>query len=311
MALTKREALRALGQRIRQRHGFGFDESAFLANERVKEFAESEEAPYQRFAQAYTGAKFTPGGHPDYDYLAERGNAGNTQEGQTTTLFLDLKNFTKYCCFLSREVVYKAKSAVIAGAIDVCRIYGGHLHEIPGDGVLFFYGRKDEETIDGTLQALQAACDAMAFLEEEIIPEYDEDTYPDLYPKMGLDFGTALWGPFGSEPFYEVKATGFNVDIASKMMHQCNSKEIAVGEDLKVFAGLDEKKYLEQGWKYERELTVEGEKKSVQYQTWKFDWRRFRDEEMDGDVDVSKLGLLGAAPTVIKSKSKLGDAPLA
>lgn len=311
MALTKRAALKALGQKIRQKHGFTIDESLLLAEEQVEQFIKSAETPYQRFAEAYKGIEFRSGGHLDYDYLVEPGNIGKTEEGEITTLFLDLKNFTKYCLFLSRKKVYEAKAAVIASVIDVCRIYDAHLHEIPGDGVLFFFGRKNQEPLDAALQAIQAACDTMAFLEEDIIPEYNnEDTYPDIYPKIGIDYGIALWGAYGCDPYYEVKATAFNVDIASKMMNQCNSKQIAIGNDLKKFVVIEEK-HLECGWKYERRLTVQGEEKTVSYQTWIFDWRTFRRDEMDIDSDLSKLGIIGSAPTVIKSKSKLGDAPLA
>jgi len=312
MALTKREALRALGQKIRQRYSFAFKESLLLSGEQIEQFLQSVEIPYQRFAEVYRGIEFRPGGHPDYNHLVEPEKIGSTEKGEITTLFIDLKNFTKYCRFLSRENVYKAKGTVIAAVIGVCRMYGGHLHEIPGDGVVFFFGRKDQEPLDASLQAVQAACNAMAFLEEDVIPEYnDEDTYPNIYPKIGIDYGIALWGGYGCDPYYEVKATAFNVDVASKMMHQCNSREIAIGDDLKTFVDIDEEKYLTHGWKYERSLTVQGEKKSFSYQTWIFNWRTFRREEMNEDSDLSKLGMIGSAPTIITSKSKLGDAPLA
>lgn len=312
MALTKRAALKALGQKIRQKYGFAIDESLLLGEEQIEQFIKSAEAPYQRFAEAYKGIEFRPGGHPDYDCLAEPENVGDTEEGEITTFFLDLKNFSKYCRLLSRGKVYEAKAPVIAAVIGVCRMYGGHLHEIPGDGVLFFFGRKNQEPLDTASQAMQAACDAMALLEEDVIPEYnDEDTYPDIYPKVGIDYGTALWAAYGWDPYYEVKATAFNVDIASKMMHQCNSRQMAIGDDLKSFLDIDEEEYLERGWKYERSLTVLGERRTLSYQTWIFDWRTFRREEMDADSDLSKLGIAGPAPVVTRSKSKLGDAPLA
>jgi len=312
MALTKRAALKALGQQIRLRHGFTIDQSLLLGEEQIEQFMKSSEVAYRRFAEAYKGIEFRLGGHPDYDHLAEPGSIGDTEEGVITTLFMDLKNFTKYCRLLSRKDVYEAKAAAIAAVIGVCRIYSGHLHDIPGDGVLFFFGGKNQDPLDTASQAVQAACDAMAFLEEDVIPEYnDEDTYPDIYPKMGIDYGTALWGAYGCDPQYEVKATAFNVDIASKMMHQCNARQIAVGDDLKEFVGIGEEEYLARGWKYERSLTVQGGKREVSYQTWIFDWRAFRGQEMDPGSDLSQLGIVGSTLTVTVSKSKLGDAPLA
>jgi class 3 adenylate cyclase len=207
--------------------------------------------------------------------------------------------------------VYQAKAVVIAAVIDVCRMYGGHLHDIPGDGVLFFFGGKEQESLDAAMRAVQAACDGMVFLESDIIHEFNsEESYPDIYPKMGIDYGTVLWGAYGCDHCYETKATGFNVDIASKMMRQCNAKDIAIGDDLRTFLELPED-YLTRGWKYDRSLTIGGEERTVSYQTWLLDWRSFGRQEMNTNSGLEQLGALGPIPRVVTSKSKLGDAPLA
>lgn len=312
MALTRAEAFEALGQVVRARHDLSVDSSSLLEDTQLQLYAQATEVPYQRYAEVYKGMKSRVGGHPDYDHLADPEYAGTTQEGEVATFFLDLKNFTKYCLLLSRQTVYQAKGAVIEAAIAIARIYGGHLHDIPGDGTLVFFGGAQEELLDAAGRALQAACDSMALLEEVVIPEYnDDERYPNIYPKMGLDCGVALWGAYGCRPDYEVKATAFNVDIASKMMDGCNAREIAIGDDLKQLLDIDEKEYLERGWKYVRRLTVEGEEREVSYQTWKLDWRSFRDDLMQSDGDLSQLGRAGPLPKVSPSKSSLGDAPLA
>ena len=151
----------------------------------------------------------------------------------------------------------------------------------------------------------------MAFLEDEIIPEYNNsNNYPDIFPKMGLDFGTALWAAYGSEPHYEVKATAFNVDIAAKMMSECKAQEIKIGDSIKEKLEIDEK-YLRAGTPYSKQLTVENQEHKISYKTWFFDWKAFRSNEMRKDVDLSRLGLTQLSISVVGSKSKLGDAPLA
>ncbi len=311
MAITKTSAFKSLAQEIRRKYGLSYNSSLLLNEREIGDISKSADAAYQHFAQAYRGEEYRPGGHPDYNYLAEADNIGKTEEGQISAFYMDLKNFTKYCMLLSRSDVYKAKSAAIEAVISVCRIYGGHLHEVPGDGVLVFFGGKNADSTDVALHSLQAACDSMAFLEGDVIPEYENERYPDIYPKMGIDHGVSLWGAYGCNPHYEVKATSFYVDIASKMMGCCDSKEIAIGDSIKAFLDIDEAKYLKNEWTYSRELTVGGQKRSIEYKTWKLDWRKFRREMMRSDEDLSMLGVVGPLPANIISKTKLGDAPLA
>ena len=266
MSLTKQQALKAIAAEARRRAGFvDYDRSAIPSPSALKAYARSAEFPYLQFAEFMEAAPFKRGGHPDYDYLAHSRQSRTNREGSITTLFMDLKNFTKYCCFLSRALVYQAKSASIEAAIGVCRLYHGHLHEIPGDGVMFFFGGKQASALESARRALNAASDVMDLLERLVITEYnDQDEYPSIHPKIGIDYGPALWGAYGAPPEFEVKVTAFNVDIAHKMMAERNSQELAVGNDLKTLLDLDEAKYLESGWVFKKQLTVNGqEKKSL------------------------------------------------
>lgn len=311
MALRKELAFKSLANKIRQRYEMEFNDEFLVPESEVKEYVDAPESVYQRYAKIYSGLEYKSGGHPDFDYLANPGNIGNTEEGVITAFFLDLRNFTKYCKFLSRKKVYVAKAATIEATIGICYLYEGHLHEIPGDGVLCFFGGKDAENLESGSLAVQAACDVMAVLEEEIIPEFNnEEAYPKIYPKIGLDFGEALWGAYGADPNYEVKATSFYVDIASKMMNKCTARQAAIGDNIKNLLEIDEE-YTENLWKYKRELTVEGEKQEISYQTWRFNWRAFRNDMMDPSKDIAQLGILPFTHDVSGSKSKLGDAPLA
>ena len=219
MPLTKKAAFKTLAQKARKKYGFQFNGTSLINESQVREFQKSTESSYRLFAEIYEAKEYKHGGHPDYDYLAESENIGKTESGNITTLFMDLKNFTKYCCFIPPSDVYKAKATVIETVIDICKCYDGHLHEIPGDGVMFFFGGKGKDDLDTSTQAINAAINAMSVLEEEVIPEYNNsEKYPDIYPKMGIDYGNVVWGAYGADPYYEVKATSFYVDIASKVM---------------------------------------------------------------------------------------------
>lgn len=308
--LDKESAFKSLGQKIRQQYGLTYNKGLLFSSNQIVEMQKSLDPIYLRFVEAYESIA-KPGGHPDYNHLASLEKVGSFEEGEITSFYMDLKNFTKYCLFMKRERVYPAKAAAIEAVIDVCRLYDGHLHEIPGDGVLVYFGGKLKDNIEYANLAIQAACDAMAFLIEEIIPEYNSETsYPDIFPKMGIDTGPALWAAYGSKPHYEVKATSFNVDIASKMMVDCNSRQIKIGDNLKTNLGIDEE-YLELGWIYDKEMTIEEVKHEKEYKTWFFKWEKYRDKEMKKNGDLAKLGLSTTNIVITESKSKLGDAPLA
>lgn len=312
MSLTKQQAYEALARKVRSRVGFATDQLQSLDDQTVELYLGSSEWSYKRLAEVLKESQVSHGGHPDYDYLAEPGAVGETEKGSITTFFLDLRNFSKYCLFLSPQDVYEAKAATIEAVISVSYIYGGYLHEIPGDGVLFFFGGKNRDQVECASQAISAACDAMRLLEEKVIPEYNnDDKYPDIYPKMGLNYGEALWGAYGADGCYEVKATSFYVDIASKMMRQCKAREIAMGDSFKEFLEIDED-YLESGEPYDRQLTVDDETKEIHYKTWILDWYKFWSDKMpDDSSNLSQMGMVGESRQVKTSKTKLRDAPLA
>ena len=313
MGITKKQALRSIAAQARKHANLSFDPTALLPQDVLNEYLRSPEVVYKRFAQFSEGVPLKRGGHPDYNFLAEEPNIGKTAEGNISTFFMDLKNFTKYCCFLSPDRVYQAKYATIESIIGVCHIHGGHLHDITGDGVMFFFGRKSSNDLESARSALDAAADSMQLLENEVIPEYNDNSqYPNIHPKIGLDFGNALWGAYGAPPVFEVKATAFNVDVANKMMRDRNSQEVAIGDEFKSLLDIDEDNYLETGWVYNRQMTVNGEEKKISYKTWVFDWRRHLRDRNEEEKDLARMGVVAfGAPAVMRSKTKLGDAPLA
>jgi len=312
MAITKRQALRSIAAQARKHANLPFDSSALLPETELKEYLRSAEGYYKRFAEFSEGQPLQRGGHPDYNFLAQEPNIGKTTEGSVTTFFMDLKNFTKYCCFLSPAKVYQAKYATIEAIIGICHLHGGHLHDITGDGVMAFFGRKERNDLESARDALNAAADAMQLLEQEVISEYNDNSqYPNIHPKIGLDFGKALWGAYGAAPVFEVKATGFYVDVANKMMSSRNSQEVAIGNELRDLLGIDDE-YLETGWTYDRQMTVDREEKRISYKTWIFNWRKHLRDHDEKDKDLARMGIVSVnAPFVKKSRTTLGDAPLA
>ena len=309
MPLSKNEAFESLANNIRMKYDMDYNSNKLFDAGRIKNLQESTDPVLKKFASVYSG-DVSKGGHPDYNYLAEADYIGEVEKGSITAFFFDLKNFTKYFRLLDdKEKVYKAKAASIEAVAAISSMYGGHLHEIPGDGVLIFFGGRHCENDVMALRALYALCDSMYVLENYIIPEYNSDEYPDIYPKMGLDYGEVLWGAYGASPSYEVKATSFNVDIASKMMSYCSSKEAAIGNDIKNFLAIDARYLIKNKESYNKSLTVNGVPKSILYAIWKFDWKKYRNDKMPDSTNLD--GLYTPNISITKSRTKLQDAPLA
>ena len=310
MNIKKIDAYEKLGNQIRKKYGMEYDATKLYSNSEFAIIKESTNEFMHKYASAYSGEERTKGGHPNYDYLAEQSNIGLSESGSITAFYFDLKNFTKYFRLLdNKEKVYKAKAASIEAVASICYMYGGHLHEIPGDGVLFYFGGKYCDHSIEAQKALFALCDSMVILEKYIIPQYNSDDYPDIYPKMGLDFGEVLWGAYGSNPNYEVKATSFNVDIASKMLSYCNSKESALGDDFKKHLEIEEIYLTKNDKSYRKQLKVKGVEKIIDYPIWKFNWREYYNKEMSDNTEISNLSNPKFKST--QSRSILKDAPLA
>ncbi len=306
--LTKKAILASIGNLARKKYGMSYNDELIVSESLIQPLLESSESNLRKFASITLGRSASYGGHPDYNHLAK--SVGQTAIGSTTALFFDLKNFTKYAKVLDLKKVYEAKAVSIEAVINVCYLYGGHLHEIPGDGVLMFFGG---ENCDAQLQcyyALYAAADSMNLLEEIVIPEYNsEEEYPDIYPKMGIDFGESLWGAYGASPNYEVKATSFYVDIASKMMNGCGSRSILVGDNLKTTLDIEDY-FSKAGWEYHKQMTVNGKTVNIDYNAWEFDWKKFRSKIMKEDTELTNL-LDFPQTSPIRSRTILQDAPLA
>jgi hypothetical protein len=134
MSITRKQALRAIAVQARKRARFDYDKATLLPDYLVRDYLKSQDPTYKRFTDFYEARDTKRGGHPDYDFLAQPANVGNTVEGRITTLFMDLKNFTKYCCFLSSTDVYQAKYASIESTIGVCSLHGATCTTSPWTG---------------------------------------------------------------------------------------------------------------------------------------------------------------------------------
>lgn len=206
------------------------------------------------------------GGHPDFNHLSDE----ITMDSSIVTMFADLRNFTRYGLFLDKKLIRTLKQSVISSFIHIVHAYDGHVHNIPGDGLMVYFGGLDKPDDESAFNAYMAGSSLIYALENYINPIL-QNSYgfeDKLHMRVGVEFGEVVWGQFGLGNVSEVKATGFSVDFASKIQHLAETDEMRVGEkiyQLSPFAQesfSDTKVYTKQ---------MRGQQKNVRH--YRFNWR--------------------------------------
>jgi len=180
----------------------------------------------------------TLGGHPDYDHLTEE----LTEDSTITTLFADLRNFTRYGLFFPPQRIRHIKKAVISSFIYIVHAYDGHVHNIPGDGLMVYFGGKSKDNAESAFNAVMAGASLLYALDNYINPILQEEYgFEDrLHMRVGVEYGDVIWGQYGIHGVVEVKATGFSVDFSAKIQQIADTDKMRIGEGLQNLLNLSE-----------------------------------------------------------------------
>ncbi|MCP2015911.1 class 3 adenylate cyclase [Deinococcus sp. HSC-46F16] len=220
----------------------------------------------------------TLGGHPGFDPRPDE-----TREAPVTTMFADLRNFTKYALFLPLDQVREIKARVIKTAVDTVHAFDGHVHNIPGDGVMAFFGAPGEDPRLGATRALRAGAYLLTLIRDDVSTFLMEQGIFDAPVKMrvGIEYGTALWGQYGVLGTSEVKATGFPVDFAAKVQQSVGADELGLGEGIVDLLSIPDDFILRRGAEYRRQYKNEVRVKK----SYVFDWVSFIDSEDEATLE--------------------------
>lgn len=235
------------------------------------------------------------GGCPEYEHL----EYDKMEEGYTTTLVIDLVNFTARSLH-SKDDVEKLKELTdlkkkfINSCVVAIGMFNGHIHDITGDGIMAFFnkGEKHEQINNALLSAIIMIYGVKEILNSRL--KQEDPNHRDIQVRVGVDTGAVLWTKMGSIRHLEsceVKAVGFSVDSAAKLSSG-NSWELKIGENIydqgkEAFKDLADKRYED----YKR--TIDGN--TIIYKRFYFDWEKYiklYDNDMDAVVK-SYLPILG------------------
>lgn len=221
-----------------------------------------------------SSVKRSLGGHPDFNHLS----GDITADSTITTMFADLRNFTRYGLFFTPKQIRFIKKAVISSFIYIVHAFDGHVHNIPGDGLMVYFGGKNEDDEESALNAIIAGSSLLYALESYINPlliqEYEFEER--LHMRVGIEFGNVIWGQYGIRSVEEVKATGFSVDFAAKIQQQADTDALRIGESIREKIEFSDD-FFSNTRVYSKQL--KRVQKSVRH--YDFDWRRALKEYSD------------------------------
>jgi class 3 adenylate cyclase len=285
--------------------------SGIIANElrgRATYFGEAQDFPVHR-------PSIQIGGHPDYDILCKEPNA-EPVVGHITTLFVDLNRFTSRTLVMrdspqELSEIVRAKRLWINSLIRFVHMGSGHVHSITGDGVMAFFGGKCETSgARSGKAALRTAMSVMYYTKHVLNPRFEEVGADTVRIRTGTDYSEVRWTPMGTEACSEVKAVGYGVDIAAKLLSPSKAWVSRVGETLYEQLPSELQTYLRPVKESDgEEPTFERQHRhrKATYRKYFFDWERVISDAND-DADQA-LALLDASGTDSITLSNLPATP--
>lgn len=174
------------------------------------------------------------GDHPDFLYLA---GTESVENHHVCSLFLDIKNSTALSFRYDLIDVVWIKNAILRAASEIVRGMDGNVHRFMGDALLAFFGGKKHTAEDSIVNAINCCSVLEAYMVHTFIPVLVEEGFDarDIGFRIGLDYGKddeVLWASYGFREVFEVTATSFFVDVASKLQSMARKNTAIFGDNI-------------------------------------------------------------------------------
>jgi adenylate cyclase len=127
-------------------------------------------------------------------------------------MFLDIRDFSKYCEGKSPGEINKYQNSVLGFMIDAVKKHKGIVNQILGDGFMATYGAPIEHEND-CQSALDTANEILHTLERKI----KNNEIPETKIRIGINAGTVVTGNVGTENRKQFSITGNAVIIAARL----------------------------------------------------------------------------------------------
>ncbi len=172
-------------------------------------------------------------------------------------LFADIRGFTPLSEALSASEVADILNRYLSMMSECVFKYNGTLDKFMGDCVMAFWGAPFTDE-DIAKKAVLASID-MVLKSNELEKELKDKYGHTINIGIGINYGTAVVGNFGSKDRMDYTAIGDTVNIASRLESNAKAGSILISENVKNLID-DEIKYS----KLEEDITLKGKTKKIE-----------------------------------------------
>ena len=171
----------------------------------------------------------------EYDATVDRSDAylrQHVHEKQSMfVMYVDLVCSTNITLTLPEEKVAIISSSFAQEMAFAVKAHGGFVLKFVGDAVIGYFVHTSQ--LIAADNAISCAKSMIKIIDEGINPILNQYDYPDLFVKIGVDFGTNIIVRYGSDPEKShVDLLGPAMNIAAKIQGKAKPQEILIGEDV-------------------------------------------------------------------------------
>lgn len=239
------------------------------------------------------------GHHPDFSHLK---HTDGTENHYIISAFIDIKGSTNLFKKYDNETIMIITNAIQLSAISVCKLFGGFVHRLQGDGLFVYFGGKNVEKKQAVNHCLTAVSLFTYFVKNDLKNLFEAKGIEKIYTKIGIDFGDdeeVLWSMAGIDNSSEITTCSLHTSLAAKMQVYAQSNEIIVGQNIKSRAGLKDDFFniIDETSRYIYKIP----EINFFYTQYKFDWFNFLKSleyiavSMNGNLDFR------IAPSIISN----------
>ena len=146
-------------------------------------------------------------------------------------MYVDLVGSTDITLTLPEEKVAIIISSFAQEMAFAIKSHGGYVLKFVGDAVIGYFIHKS--ALMASDNAISCAQNMIKIIEEGINPILNNYDYPDLYIKIGIDYGESMVMRYGKDKIRaHVDLLGPVMNIAAKVQNKAKPQQIMIGEDI-------------------------------------------------------------------------------
>ena len=175
-----------------------------------------------------TGIEYSPFRDNSEEFLREHVNS----RVHIFVMYIDLVNSTNITLSLPEEKVVKLITSFAQEMAYTVTQFGGYMLKFVGDAVLAYFNA-DNALVYPADNIVNCAKSMIRVLNEAINPVLNENDYPTLSAKIGIDAGENMIVRYGSDKTKShVDILGSSMNMAAKIQNMAEPNEILIGGDV-------------------------------------------------------------------------------